>query len=81
MSRPHRSSIIIGLIERLSPITFVSLIIAGTVWLTTVKALTEEIKRNLRSLEIRAEETSVRLDKLNGRISNLEGKIDLLIKR
>ena len=71
MSRPHRSSVIMGLIERLSPITFVSLIIAGTVWLTTVKSLTEEIRRNLRSLEIREEETTVRLDLLNGRISNL----------
>jgi len=77
----QKTSLILSLLENLSPITFISLIIAGSVWLTTVKTLTEEIGKKLLVLEARQEETSLRLDKLNGRISNLEGKIDLLIKR
>jgi len=80
MSR-QKSSLILSLLEHLSPLTFISLIVAGSVWLTTVKTLTEEIGKKLLVLEARQEEISVRLNQLNGRISNLEGKIDLLIKR
>lgn len=80
MSRPQRN-LIVTLLENLSPLTFISLLVGGTVWLSTVRGLVESSDAKIVRLEVQQDEVAEKLSVLQARIASLEGKIDLMIRQ
>lgn len=80
MSRPQRN-LILTVLENLSPLTFISLLVGGTVWLSTVRGLVESSDAKIVRLEVQQDEVAEKLGMLQARIASLEGKIDLMIRQ